>query len=106
VAILRALAHKPGLLLLDEPTSALDPVMTSEVLDLLFELKEEGTSFILISHHLPFLGKIAEELVFMAGGEIIEHSSTNKFFTNPSNPEVKSYLNTVLKYKQALNINN
>ncbi|MCX6990135.1 MAG: ATP-binding cassette domain-containing protein [Chlamydiae bacterium] len=106
VAILRALAHKPGLLLLDEPTSALDPVMTSEVLDLLFELKEEGTSFILVSHHLPFLSKIAEEMVFMAGGEIVEHSSTNTFFTNPSNPEVKSYLKTVLKYKQTLNIYN
>ena len=99
VAILRALAHRPGLLLLDEPTSALDPVMTSEVLDLLFELKEEGTSFILVSHHLPFLSKIADEMVFMESGKIMEHAQTNTFFTNPSNPQVKNYLNTVMKYK-------
>jgi ABC-type polar amino acid transport system ATPase subunit len=78
--------------------------MTLEVLDLLFELKKEGISFILVSHHIPFLSKITEVMVFMARGELIEHSSTNKFFTNPSNPEVKSHLNTFLKYKQILNI--
>lgn len=98
-AILRAIAHKPNLLLLDEPTSALDPVMTSEVLDLLFELKSEGTSLLLVSHHIPFLQKISDEIVFMAEGKIIEHAKTEKFFNSPSHPQVKGYLDTVLKYK-------
>lgn len=99
VAILRCLAHKPSVLLLDEPTSALDPMMTAEVLDLLFELKAEGTSFMIISHHLPFLRRISDQVVFMADGKIVEHAPTDKFFTNPSNPQVKSYLDTILKYE-------
>lgn len=99
VAILRAMAHRPSLFLLDEPTSALDPVMTAEVLDLLFELKSEGTSLLLVSHHIPFLQKISDEIVFMSEGKILEHAKTEKFFRSPSHSEVKSYLDTVLKYK-------
>lgn len=99
VAILRAVAHKPSILLLDEPTSALDPIMTSEVLDLLAELKIEGSSFILVSHHLPFLKKISDEILFLSEGKIIEHRSSADFFQNPQNDLAKNYLNTVLKYK-------
>lgn len=99
VAILRAVAHRPSVLLLDEPTSALDPIMTSEVLDLLFELKAEGTSFMIISHHLPFLRRISDQIVFMAEGKIIEQAPTSQFFISPAHPQVKSYLDTILKYE-------
>jgi polar amino acid transport system ATP-binding protein len=99
VAILRAIAHKPKLLLLDEPTSALDPVMTSEVLDLLVELKMKGCAFIIASHHIPFLKMVADEIVFMNEGKVIEQGTSEKLFTKPSSSVVKEYLTTLLKYQ-------
>lgn len=98
VAILRAVASKPFLLLLDEPTSALDPLMTSEVLDLIVELKEEGTSFLLVSHHIHFLMKTADKLAFISNGELIETGSTKQLLENPNSPLVADYLSKVLKY--------
>jgi polar amino acid transport system ATP-binding protein len=98
VAILRAVAHKPNVILLDEPTSALDPVMTAEVLDLINEIKKESTSFIIVSHHIPFLKTISDEVVFMSEGKILEHTKTSEFFTHPTSSQAHEYLKTVLKY--------
>lgn len=98
VAIIRAVARKPALLLLDEPTSALDPLMTSEVLDLIVELKKEGIAFILASHHMTFLQKIADQAAFIDQGKWIESGSVEKLFKHPSHPNVIDYLSKVLKY--------
>jgi len=98
VAIIRAVANKPFLLLLDEPTSALDPLMTSEVLDLIVELKKEGIAFILASHHMNFLQKIADKAAFIDHGEWIESGTAQDLFQRPTQPPVIDYLSKVLKY--------
>ncbi len=98
VAIIRAVASRPFLLLLDEPTSALDPLMTSEVLDLIFELKNEGISFILASHHMSFLQKIADHAAFIDHGRWIESGSVQDVFVHPKKAPVVDYLSKVLKY--------
>jgi polar amino acid transport system ATP-binding protein len=98
VAIIRAVASKPSLLLLDEPTSALDPLMTAEVLDLIVELKQEGISFILASHHMSFLQKIADQVAFIDGGKWIEAGGVHDLFQHPRQPLVQEYLSKVLKY--------
>jgi polar amino acid transport system ATP-binding protein len=98
VAIIRAVARKPALLLLDEPTSALDPLMTSEVLDLIVELKKEGIAFILASHHMTFLQKIADQAAFIDQGRWIESGSVEKLFKSPTQTPVIDYLSKVLKY--------
>jgi polar amino acid transport system ATP-binding protein len=98
VAIIRAVARKPTLLLLDEPTSALDPLMTSEVLDLIFELKNEGIAFILASHHMSFLQKIADQAAFIDQGQWIESGSVEDLFLRPKAPKVIDYFSKVLKY--------
>jgi polar amino acid transport system ATP-binding protein len=98
VAIIRAVAAKPFLLLLDEPTSALDPLMTSEVLDLIVELKKEGMAFILATHHMNFLQKIADQAVFIDHGRWIESGPVHEVFLRPQNPFVRDYLAKVLKY--------
>jgi polar amino acid transport system ATP-binding protein len=98
VAIIRAVATKPSLLLLDEPTSALDPLMTSEVLDLIVELKREGISFILVSHHITFLQKIADQAAFIECGRWIESKAAHALFHEPQHLSVKDYLSKALKY--------
>jgi polar amino acid transport system ATP-binding protein len=98
VAIIRAVARKPSLLLLDEPTSALDPLMTSEVLDLIFELKNEGISFILVSHHMSFLQKIADQAAFIHQGKRIESGRVEDLFLRPKTAVVIDYFSKVLKY--------
>lgn len=98
VAIVRAVAIHPKLLLFDEPTSALDPIMTSEVLDLIAELKEAGIDFILVSHHLSFAKRTADYVVFIANGEVIEVAAADTFFKSPQHLEAKSFLAKVLKY--------
>lgn len=98
VAIIRAVARKPALLLLDEPTSALDPLMTSEVLDLIVELKREGIAFILASHHMTFLQKIADRVAFIDQGRWIESGPVEKLFKYPTQTPVIDYLSKVLKY--------
>ncbi len=98
VAIIRAVANKPFLLLLDEPTSALDPLMTSEVLDLVVELKNEGIAFILVSHHINFLLKTADNLAFIDHGKLIEVGATKDLVEHPKEPLVADYLAKVLKY--------
>ncbi len=98
VAIIRAVASKPSLLLLDEPTSALDPLMTSEVLDLIVELKNEGISFVFVSHHMNFLQKIADLAAFMDHGRWMESGTAEELFQRPKQAVVKDYLSKALKY--------
>jgi len=98
VAIVRAVAIRSSFLLLDEPTSALDPLMTSEVLDLILELKQEGKHIVLISHHLTFVKKIADWIAYIEDGKVLELAKTAAFFASPSHPQTKQYLAKVLKY--------
>ncbi|MBS0620661.1 MAG: amino acid ABC transporter ATP-binding protein [Verrucomicrobia bacterium] len=98
VAIIRAVAHKPSLLLLDEPTSALDPLMTSEVLDLIVELKEEGMAFILATHHIPFLGKSADHIAYIEGGKLIEMGEADQLIAHAQSPLVNNYFTRAMKY--------
>jgi len=98
VAIIRAIATKPQLLLFDEPTSALDPLMTAEVLDLIVDQKNEGHHLIIATHYLSFAKKICDWSVFMSEGKVIESNATQVLFENPRKEEVKIYLEKILKY--------
>lgn len=98
IAIVRAVAIKPKMLFFDEPTSALDPVMTAEVLDLIVELKQEGRNFLLVSHHMGFVKKIADWIAFLSEGKVVESASADEFFANPKSPQVQEFLDKVLKY--------
>ncbi|MBA2726782.1 MAG: amino acid ABC transporter ATP-binding protein [Parachlamydiaceae bacterium] len=98
VALIRALAVQPKLLLLDEPTSALDPLMTSEVLDLILELKNEKRDLILVTHHLHFAKRIAERVLFISEGKVLENGTGEQVFNNPKSQQAKDYMSKVLAY--------
>ena len=98
VAIARAIAIKPRLLLFDEPTSALDPEMTAEVLDLIEELKNQGSQFILVTHEMGFARQVADEVAFLAQGQILEHGPAESFFAAPRTAPCQEFLARVLKY--------
>jgi polar amino acid transport system ATP-binding protein len=98
VAIARALAAKPRFLLFDEPTSALDPEMTAEVLELIAELKESGTPMLLVTHEMGFARKIADQVAFLAEGEVLEHGPAGEFFEKPQSAEARRFLDKVLAY--------
>lgn len=98
VAILRAIAIRPRILLFDEPTSALDPVMTAEVLNLIAEIKHESSYFILVTHHVHFAKNITDNIAFMSQGKIVEVAKNDVFFESPSSEAAKSYLDKVLIY--------
>jgi polar amino acid transport system ATP-binding protein len=98
VAIARAIAIKPRLLLFDEPTSALDPEMTAEVLDLIGELKREGLDFLLVTHEMGFARHVADRVVFLAGGRIIEQAPAAEIFAAPASAACRDFLARVLKY--------
>jgi polar amino acid transport system ATP-binding protein len=98
-AIARALVPRPRLLLLDEPTSALDPVMTGEVLDVIQELAKAGQQIVLATHELSFARQVADWVVFLAGGVVLESCPAVKFFDDPSSSEAKEYLTAVTKYR-------
>lgn len=98
VSIVRAVAIKAQLILLDEPTSALDPLMTAEVLDLIYELREQGRSILIVSHNIGFVRKIADWVVFLNRGRVLEYGPTPRFFSQPSTPEARHFLEKVLKY--------
>lgn len=97
-AIVRAVATKAKLLLLDEPTSALDPLMTSEVLDLIAELRQEGRSIIIVSHHMGFVKQTADWVLFLDLGQALECVPTAQFFSAPKTDQTKHFLKKVLKY--------
>lgn len=96
IAIARALAMKPEVILFDEPTSALDPEMIKEVLDVMKDLAKEGMTMIIVTHEMGFARNVANRILFMDDGKIIEDSSPKDFFENPKNERIKDFLNKVL----------
>jgi polar amino acid transport system ATP-binding protein len=98
-ALARALAPKPTLLLLDEPTSALDPVMTGEVLDVVRELAEAGQQIVLATHEVAFARKVADWVIFLAAGRVVESRSAADFFGNPQSDLAREYLRELGRYR-------
>jgi ABC-type polar amino acid transport system ATPase subunit len=96
VAIARALCMSPRLMLFDEPTSALDPEMIKEVLDVMTGLAREGMTMICVTHEMGFAREVADEVVFMDQGAIVEQAAPATFFSTPSHPRAQSFLNTLL----------
>ena len=96
VAIARALCMKPEIMLFDEPTSALDPEMISEVLDTMVELAKEGMTMICVTHEMGFARQVADRVVFMADGEIVEEADPQKFFDAPKQERTKTFLSQIL----------
>jgi polar amino acid transport system ATP-binding protein len=96
VAIARALAMNPKLLLFDEPTSALDPCLTHEVLQVIQELAEEGMTMLIVTHEIPFAQRVADRVVFMEHGRIVEVGATETFFTRPHSSKTQKFLSYVL----------
>jgi len=98
VAIARAVAIKPRLLLFDEPTSALDPEMTVEVLDLISELRTEGRPLLIVTHEIGFARKVADQVVFIHAGRVLEYGEAAGLFEKPATPELQGFLDKVLRY--------
>jgi general L-amino acid transport system ATP-binding protein len=96
VAIARALAMKPKVMLFDEPTSALDPEMIKEVLDVMVELAEGGMTMIVVTHEMGFARAVADRVVFMADGQIVEVGTPEHFFTDPQEDRTKLFLSQIL----------
>jgi general L-amino acid transport system ATP-binding protein len=97
VAIARALAMQPKIMLFDEPTSALDPDMIREVLEVMEELAESGMTMVVVTHEMGFARGVADRIVFMDSGEIVEIGTPEHFFTNPQHDRTKLFLKQILK---------
>lgn len=97
VAIARALNMHPKIMLFDEPTSALDPEMIQEVLDVLVGLSKENITMVVVTHEMGFAKQVADRIVFMDGGQIIEEGAPEEFFVNPKNERTKNFLNKVIR---------
>ncbi|MGE5673775.1 MAG: amino acid ABC transporter ATP-binding protein [Mycobacterium leprae] len=98
VAIARTLNMKPSVMLFDEPTSALDPEMIQEVLDVMVSLAEEGTTMVVVTHEMGFARRVADEVIFMADGEILETGNPEHFFTNPTHERTQQFLSRILRH--------
>jgi ABC-type polar amino acid transport system ATPase subunit len=98
VAIARALCMNPLVMLFDEPTSALDPEMISEVLDVMTDLAQEGMTMIVVTHEMGFARSVADNMIFMDNGEIVETNPPKEFFDNPSNERTKLFLSQILTH--------
>ncbi len=96
VAIARALAMNPEVLLFDEPTSALDPEMVKEVLDVMKALAKEGMTMVVVTHEMGFAKEVADRVMFVDGGYILEENEPEEFFSNPKNERTKSFLSKIL----------
>ena len=96
VAIVRALAMNPDVILFDEPTSALDPEMVGEVLDLMKDLAKEGMTMVIVTHEMGFAREVANKVLFIDEGQILESATPEEFFGNPKNPRLKEFLSKVL----------
>ena len=95
-ALARALCMEPKIMLFDEPTSALDPEMIKEVLDAMVNLAKAGMTMIVVTHEMGFAKEVADEVIFMDEGMIVERASTNEFFANPKNERTKLFLSQIL----------
>ncbi|MFB6467486.1 amino acid ABC transporter ATP-binding protein [Cytobacillus sp. Hz8] len=95
VGIARALAMEPKVMLFDEPTSALDPELVGEVLKVMKDLADEGKTMIVVSHEMRFAQEVADEVIFMDGGVIIERGNPEQIFTNPKEERTKQFLNLI-----------
>ncbi len=98
VAIARSLCMEPKLMLFDEPTSALDPEMIKEVLDTMVELAEDGMSMICVTHEMGFARKVANRVIFMDEGQIVEQNEPEAFFNNPQSERTKLFLSQILDH--------
>jgi len=98
VAIARALCMNPRIMLFDEPTSALDPEMIKEVLDVMVELANEGMTMLCVTHEMGFARQVADRVIFMDEGEIVEENAPEAFFSNPENERTKLFLSQVLPH--------
>ena len=98
VAIARSLCMEPDIMLFDEPTSALDPEMINEVLDVMVELAASGMTMICVTHEMGFARKVADKMVFMDHGEIVESSPPEKFFSNPDSRRCQDFLQKILHH--------
>ncbi len=96
VAIARSLAMQPKVMLFDEPTSALDPEMIKEVLDAMQELAESGMTMIVVTHEMGFARAVANRVLFMADGEVVEVGTPQHFFENPDEDRTKLFLSQIL----------
>ncbi|MDR2892257.1 MAG: amino acid ABC transporter ATP-binding protein [Deltaproteobacteria bacterium] len=96
VAIARALAMSPKIMLFDEPTSALDPEMIGEVLDVMVNLAREGMTMVCVTHEMGFAREVADRIIFMDKGEILEEGGPEHFFANPSHPRLQKFLQQIL----------
>ena len=98
VAIARALCMEPKIMLFDEPTSALDPEMIAEVLDVIEELADSGMTMICVTHEMGFAGHVADKMVFMDHGEIVEMAPPKEFFSNPKSQRCQVFLRQILRH--------
>jgi ABC-type polar amino acid transport system ATPase subunit len=98
VAIARALCMEPKVMLFDEPTSALDPEMIGEVLDVMVELAQTGMTMVVVTHEMGFARKVADTMVFMEAGRIVEVSPPQTFFTNPESARARLFLDQILEH--------
>ena len=98
LAIARSLCMKPKIMLFDEPTSALDPEMIKEVLDVMVELAEEGMTMVCVTHEMGFARTVANRVIFMDDGQIVEQNEPEPFFSNPQNERTKLFLSQILKH--------
>ena len=95
IAIARALAMEPSVMLFDEPTSALDPEMVGEVLDVMVELAREGMTMIVVTHEMGFARTVADRVIFMDQGLVVEENAPDAFFDNPQNPRTRAFLQKI-----------
>lgn len=98
VAIARAVAPGPRMLLLDEPTSALDPEYTTEVLDLLRDLRDEGAHFVVVTHEMGFARHACDKVAFLSGGKLMEHGPSARVFSSPQTSELQRFLGKLLEW--------
>ncbi|MDP3430850.1 MAG: amino acid ABC transporter ATP-binding protein, partial [Desulfomicrobium sp.] len=96
VAIARALAMNPKIMLFDEPTSALDPEMIGEVLDVMVTLAREGMTMVVVTHEMGFAREVADRVIFMDHGQIVETGTPEHFFTSPEHPRTQKFLSQIL----------
>jgi general L-amino acid transport system ATP-binding protein len=98
VAIARALCLTPKIMLFDEPTSALDPEMIKEVLDVIIELADQGMTMVCVTHEMGFAKSVADRVIFMDHGQIVEQNSPDEFFSNPKNERTRDFLSKILSH--------